>query len=546
MEAAETMDTIRNTIEVYDTTLRDGAQTEGVQYTVRDKLHLLEVFDDFGIDIVEGGWVGANVTDHEFFARARRLPLKRTRLAAFCACYRPKLDLHQDELFLKSAEVDVPVATIFGKAWDFHVIYGLDVPLQKNIEIIERSIRYLKERFDLVVFDAEHFFDGFRHNPSYAITVLEAAYQAGADRLVLCDTNGGAVLSQINTAVNMVRLRLPQAKLGIHCHNDGDMAVANTLCAVEQGVSHVQGTINGIGERCGNANLCSLLPNLLLKHGYATRHITAASLSGLAQLSATVAAVTRTPVQANQPYVGTSAFAHKAGIHISAVIKNPSCYEHIRPEVVGNQRKLVVSEQAGRAALRQKLQRMGYNDLPEQHLDHLLRLIKEKSSHGYLFDRAEASLELLLRDVLSPKAVELTVNGLEVCRVDNGAGEHVTVELDFTVMGKRLRNSARAEEVPSAVRNALVPILNGVFGRREWPELVEVSCAERGTAGDDSHAVVLAKIRDADGTHTTVGVGPDQHHALAAAIVDAYRHHLLRAGEATQAAAPLYDGLAFA
>lgn len=537
------MSTNNRFIEVYDTTLRDGAQTEGVQYTVSDKLRLLQAFDDFGIDIVEGGWVGANVTDHEFFTRAARMQLKRAKLAAFCACYRPKVGLQQDTLFLKSASVDAPVVTVFGKSWDFHVVNGLEVPLQQNIEVIDRSVRYLKERFDLVVFDAEHFFDGFRRNPSYALTVLEAAHEAGADRLVLCDTNGGAVLSQIVAAVSLVKARLPQAKLGVHCHNDGDMAVANTICAVENGVMQVQGTINGIGERCGNANLCSLLPNLLLKQGYRMTHIQPERLEGLAQLSSVVSEVSGKPVHANQPYVGASAFAHKAGVHISAVIKDPTCYEHIDPSVVGNQRKLVLSEQAGRAALRDKLARMGYANLPEPHLDRLLSLIKEKSSNGYVFDRAEASLELLLRDVLAPDATRLTLNGLSVTSTNDGGAKNVAVDVDLTIMGRRLQPSARAEQLAVAVRRAVVDALDTVFGKRHWPVLIDVICSDRDrSTGEESSVVALARVEDDEGTHTTIGVGSDEDHAVATAIVDAYRHHLLRAfGDAGQTVAEAID-----
>lgn len=392
-------------VELYDTTLRDGAQTKGVHFSFNDKLSIIALLDDFGIDIIEAGWNGANVTDTRLFDYLRRQIPRNSRIAAFCSTYHPLRSADSDPVFMAGTAVEVPVMTLFGKSWDFQVTEGLGVSLERNLEIVAESLEYCRSRFDTLVFDAEHFFDGLHANPDYATAVVETAVVetalgAGADCIVLCDTNGGMLPGQVREAMELMRRLFPQANFGIHGHNDSDTAVANSLMAVECGALQVQGTINGIGERCGNTNLCSLIPTLALKCGYRMHHVTPERLNQLYALSHQVAEVVRVPVSSNQPYVGENAFTHKAGMHIASVLKHPGCYEHVDPERVGQRRHLVISDQSGRVAISHKLAELGYEECKEDVLRYLVEEIKHRSSQGYVFDKADLSLELLIHERL--------------------------------------------------------------------------------------------------------------------------------------------------
>lgn len=382
-------------IELYDTTLRDGAQTRGIQYTVDDKLQIIRMLDDFGIDMIECGWNGSNTTDTDVFRSLSSLSLNKSRLAAFssscCVGKRPE----NDDRFQRSVAVDVPVMTLFSKFWDFQIRHALNTTVEHNLELIHRSVEYCRERFDCVIVDAEHFFDGYKANSQVAESAIREAVLAGADRIVLCDTNGGTLPGEVSRIVERLVSVFPDTHFGVHCHNDTDMAVANSIVAVESGAMHIQGTINGIGERCGNANLCSVIPNLILKYNRPPRHIPRESLSQLKKMANDVARVARWRIPPNQAYVGEDAFTHKAGVHISSVLKYPECYEHVVPESVGNARCLPLSEQSGRAAVKHKVSAMGYT-INDAEAEYLLSSIKDQCGAGLLLDEAEASLDLLI------------------------------------------------------------------------------------------------------------------------------------------------------
>src|ERR1017187_3096258 len=333
-------------IYTFDTTLRDGTQGESVSFTVDDKLSIAQRLDEAGIDYIEGGWPGSNPKDKEFFSRAVvELKLRHARLTAFGSTRFAKNPVEEDRNVRALVEAGTPVVSIFGKSWDLHVKRALDITEEENLQLISETVRYLKDHGKEVVYDAEHFFDGYAANPVYAMQTLEAAHRSGADVLVLCDTNGGTVTGRLVEIVGEVRRRF-DGVIGIHTHNDSDVAVANTVAAVEAGATHVQGCMNGYGERCGNANLASAIANLELK--LETTTIGPEKLAGLASACRFIAELANLPLRNDQPFVGKSAFAHKGGVHVSAVLKDASTYEHIRPEAVGNRQRVLVSDQSGR------------------------------------------------------------------------------------------------------------------------------------------------------------------------------------------------------
>jgi len=383
-----------SSVQLYDTTLRDGAQREGISFSVVDKLDIARKLDELGIHFIEGGWPGSNPKDVEFFDRARNLALSNSVLVAFGSTRRPKGKAATDANLRALAKAGVKAVTIVGKSSELQVTQVLETSLEENLSMIADSIRYLKAKGLTVFFDAEHFFDGFKSNPSYALRVLEAAAEAGADCLVLCDTNGGTVPSEITVAIEAAR-KITAVPLGIHAHNDAELAVANTLAAVNAGVTQVQGTINGYGERCGNANLCSIIPALKLKMGI--NCATKEQLAKLTEVSHFVSEVANLIPDAWSPYVGTSAFSHKGGLHVSGMRKWKESYQHIDPTQVGNQPKVLVSELSGKANILQKARERGI-DLPPKgkEAEKLLEQVKLLESHGFQYENAEASFELLL------------------------------------------------------------------------------------------------------------------------------------------------------
>ena len=386
----------RKKIEIYDTTLRDGNQGEGVNLSLGDKLDITQELDLVGVDFVEGGWPGSNPKDDEYFQKVRDLKLKHLKIVAFGSTHRAD-SLPEDDFFLqKLVAAKADVTCIFGKAWDLHVDQALRISPDRNLELICNSVAHLKTATGQpVFFDAEHFFDGFKSDPGYALACIQAAVDGGAERLILCDTNGGVMPHEVGNAVRELRKEIPGIKLGIHVHNDGGLAVANTLRAIEEGVVQVHGTINGIGERCGNVDLTSILGNLELKLGYEC--LPEGRIAGLTNLSRKVWEYLGIKGPSGQPFVGPSAFAHKGGVHVSAVQRNPDTYEHIDPALVGNSRKILISELAGGSNLKAKLSNR-YPELEEGNaVKNILNDIQDKEHAGYSFENADGSFDLIVR-----------------------------------------------------------------------------------------------------------------------------------------------------
>ncbi len=392
-------------ISIYDTTLRDGAQREGLALSVEDKLIIVKLLDKLGIPLIEGGWPGANPKDVQFFWQLREQPPEQAQMVAFCSTRRPGRRAADDPMLQAILAAGTEYVTVFGKSWDLHVTEGIGTTLGENLAMITDTIRFLRSQSRRVLYDAEHWFDAYGRNPDYALQTLVAAAQAGAEWLVLCDTNGGSLpsdIEQIMAAVVAEAHHLEGAKLGIHTHNDSETAVANALTAVEAGAEMVQGTINGYGERCGNANLCSVIPNLQLKMAY--QCLPPDQLSLLTETARAVSEVVNLAPNDHAPFVGLSAFAHKGGIHVSAVQKNPLTYEHIQPEWVGNERRIVVSEQSGLSNILTKVASFG---IPLEKGDpvarQILERLKQLEMEGYQFEAAEASFELLVRAVMQQR-----------------------------------------------------------------------------------------------------------------------------------------------
>ena len=382
-------------VKIYDTTLRDGCQGAGVSLSLQDKLDIAQRLDAFCVDYVEGGWPGANPKDTQFFAALREQPLRNARLTAFGSTRRAETRAEDDATLRLLLEAETPTVALVAKAWDFHVEAVLRTSLDENLAMVADSVRFLKEQGREVVLDAEHFFDGYGANRDYALSVLGAATEAGADWLVLCDTNGGSLPSQVGEAVEDVVASF-ETGVGVHCHNDGELAVANTLAAAAAGARLVQGTVNGYGERIGNANLCSVVPNLVLKMGFtcsAHEH-----LDDLTTLSAEIDSVANLPPNPRLPFVGSAAFAHKGGIHVQAVALDPTTYEHVDPAVVGNARHILVSELSGRNNVIERARELGVELDPDSAVAReVASKIKELESEGFQFEDAEASFELLVR-----------------------------------------------------------------------------------------------------------------------------------------------------
>lgn len=385
-----------NKILIYDTTLRDGTQREGLSLTCDDKLRVAKLLDDVGVDYIEGGWPGSNPKDVEFFERVRSYPFKHARVAAFGSTCRVGAAPADDANIRALLDAETPVVTVVGKTWTLHVEEVLRTTLDENLRLIRESLACLKAAGREVIYDAEHFFDGYRANPEYALSTLQAAVDGHADSLTLCDTNGGSLTWQIDEAVKAVKARFPQTMIGIHTHNDSELAVANSLTAIRAGCALVQGTINGYGERCGNANLCAIIPDLELKMGYTC--LPADHLGKLTAMARAVAEIANIAPDEHMAYVGRNAFAHKGGIHVAAQRRNPMSYQHIDPEMVGNATHVVVSELAGRGNLLSKAEEFHFSvDERDPRTAKVLQQIKEMEARGYHFEGADASVELLLR-----------------------------------------------------------------------------------------------------------------------------------------------------
>jgi 2-isopropylmalate synthase len=380
-------------VKLYDATLREGTQAEGVSLSVADKLKITKLLDELGVHYIEGGWPGSNPKDVEYFSKVKELELKNARIAAFGSTCRKDTDPAKDKNIKALLDSEAPVLTIFGKTWTLHVKDALRAPLKKNLQMIEKSIKYLKSKKREVIFDAEHFFDGYKANPEYAMKALDAAADGGAETLVLCDTNGGNLPHEIMNITEIVVQKFPDLNIGIHTHNDSGTAMGNTLAAVHAGATHVQGTTNGYGERCGNTDLSTLIPNLQLKLGIEV--LPRENLVHLTRVANAVAFIANQPPPYRSPYIGRSAFAHKGGIHVSAVRRNPFTYQHINPRLVGNESRVLISELAGKSNLHSKLEKMRITGKIDN-INEVLGKIKALEHDGFSFEAAEASVELLL------------------------------------------------------------------------------------------------------------------------------------------------------
>jgi 2-isopropylmalate synthase len=518
-------------IKIYDTTLRDGTQGEGVAFSMEDKVRIAQRLDALGVHYIEGGWPGSNPKDLRFFKRVQDAVFKSARISAFGATRRPGVRPQDDGNIQSLVEAGPPVVTIFGKAWDFHVTSALGTTLEENVAMIADSVAYLLKHFEEVIYDAEHFFDGYKRNPEYAMRTLLAAEAAGAHCLVLCDTNGGSLPHEAVSIIREVkRLVKAETPLGIHVHNDTECAVATSLAAVGEGIGHVQGTINGYGERCGNANLVSIIPNLMLKMGLDC--IPRANLRELRDVSRLVSELANRKPWSAQPYVGDSAFAHKGGIHVSAVLKHPETYEHVDPDAVGNQRRVLVSELAGQSNVLWKAKEYGIElDKNTPEARRILEMLKRLEDEGFLFEGAEASFELLMERALGNHRPYFELGGYRVIVEENaGDGEPVAeATVRLRVKGIEEHTAAAGNGPVHALDHALRKALEDFY-----PNLREMALLDYKVRILDEAKATAAKTRvlitSGDGNETwgTVGVADNIIEASWQALVDSVEYKLRR------------------
>ena len=514
-------------IELFDTTLRDGTQGEHVSLTAEDKVRIAHELDRFGISIIEGGWPGSNPKDQEFFERAADIPWEHAAICAFGSTRRSSFTPESDPNLKAMLAASTPVVSIFGKSWTLHAEIALGVSLDENLELIRSSVSYLKEHGRRVIYDAEHFFDGYRADSAYALETLRAAEEAGADVLVLCDTNGGTLPHEVSEVVREVVSRAG-VPVGLHMHNDASCAVANTLVGVQAGARHVQGTINGIGERCGNADLTSVVPGLQLKLGYDC--VTSDQLSGITSLSHFVNEVANLSPVDRFAYVGRSAFAHKGGIHVSAVMKQASTYEHIDPESVGNHRRVLVSDLSGQSNVRYKADEMGI-DLGDREEARAVALrIKELEHLGYEFEGAEASFDLLLRAMRGEDTEFFALERLRVrSEKDSNDFEHSEATLVVRVGESRELVAAEGCGPVDALSRAMRKALEGFYPDLEQVRLTDYKVRVL-NPGSGTAAAVRVLVQHGDGKQSwnTVGVSSNIMEASWQALADGIRYHLLR------------------
>jgi 2-isopropylmalate synthase len=526
-------------IYLYDSTLRDGAQARGVDFTVADKQAIAAALDDFGIDYIEGGWPGANPNDDQFFAAPPIL--KRATLTAFGMTRKAGKSAANDPNLAELLNAHRGGICLVGKAWDFQVETALRLSLKENLRMIEESFALLAAKKREAIFDAEHFFDGYKANPSYALEAVQAAYQAGARWIVLCDTNGGTLPSEIGDIVHQVAQKIPSPHLGIHCHNDTENAVANSLIAVQAGVRQVQGTINGVGERCGNANLIAIIPSLMLKLGYQTG-VAPEKLQQITKLSRLLDDRLNRPSNPHAAYVGEAAFAHKGGLHVSAMARDSRTYEHLPPEQVGNRRVILVSDKAGKSNLVERLHQLGLTDEAEHpDLGDLVREVKQREMQGYAYDGADASFALLAQQVLGTVPEFFTIDSFRVMdeRRWNAKGKLITVSeaiVKLRIQGEKFLTVAEGNgpvnALDSALRKALV---------QHYPQVQDLTLTDykvRILSPQDATAAVtrvLIESRDSTGrVWHTVGVSPNVIDASFKALHDSVIYKLITASRDTQ------------
>lgn len=514
---------------IYDTTLRDGTQGENVNFTAEDKLRIARRLDDMGFHYIEGGWPGSNPKDARFFQLARGVTFNQARIAAFGSTRHPGMTVETCPNVQALLEADTPTVTIFGKTWDLHVTDILAITLDDNLAMIRETISYLKGKGKEVIYDAEHCFDGFKNNPHYAEETIRTAWEAGADMVVLCDTNGGCLPEEIGAITKAIGRIVPVEKMGIHVHNDGGLAVANTLAAVASGARMVQGTVNGYGERCGNADLIPIIANLQLKMG--VRCLSDEGLMHLTSLSNYVADVANIPPLNSRPFVGRSAFAHKGGVHVSAIIKNPVAYEHIPPEMVGNDRRVLVSDLSGKSNIEFKARELGIDLGGESALSRrIVQQIKQLEDEGYQFDAAEGSLKLLIQKATGEfrEPFSLECFHVLVTKTANSPSQALAT-IKVSVGG--------VEELTAAEGNGPINALDYALRKslqRFYPEIDEMHLTDfkvrivEGSAGTAAKVQVAIESQDAEGTWNTIGVSENIIEAGWLALADSIHYKLAK------------------
>jgi len=518
-------------IDIYDTTLRDGSQGEGISFSVEDKIRIARRLDAFGIDYIEGGWPGSNPKDIEFFERMKAVPLSHAKLAAFGSTRRPNRKAEDDPNLQQLLDAGTLVVTFVGKAWDFHVIEALRLPLEENLAMIADTVTFYKSRGKEVIYDAEHFFDGWKRNREYAAQCLDAALSAGVDCVALCDTNGGTLPNEIEAIVAEVVMQFPHGRFAIHTHNDTECGVANSLVGIQAGCRQVQGTINGLGERTGNANLTSIIPSLSLKLGYDLS--CASHLMELSELSNYLDEIANIQPKTSAAYVGRSAFAHKGGLHVDAMRKNPETYVHLNPALVGNENRILISELSGASTILEKAQKRGLDlrkDSPET--KEILMQVTALEHQGYSFEGAEASFELLVKKATGSYRRLFELIGYRVIVEKRAADDEAITEatLKLRVGNEEMLTVAEGDgpvnALDSALRLALMP---------HYPELAEIRLTDFKVRVVNVKEGTAAKVRtvvdsaDAEETWSTIGVSTNIIDASWHAVVDSIEYGLLRA-----------------
>jgi 2-isopropylmalate synthase len=514
-------------INIYDTTLRDGSQGEGVNFSLQDKLLITRRLDELGVDFIEGGYPLSNPKDFEYFQEVRELPLRHAKVAAFGMTRRKNCHPKDDTCIKALLDSQAPVVTIVGKTWDFQVTEVLGTTLEENLRMIADSVAHCREEGRTVMYDAEHFFDGFKHNPEYALRTLHAAHGAGAAVLILCDTNGGTLPEEIAERLEAVKMFLPGVLLGIHCHNDCDVAVANSLAAVARGATQVQGTINGIGERCGNADLISVIANLGLKRGYEV--LRPGSLRHLTEASRYVYEIANMNFRPGQPFVGISAFAHKGGMHAHAVAKRSASYEHIDPALVGNERRILVSELSGQSSILAKTTKYAIaND--KAMMVTILNQVQDMENEGYEFEAAEASFDLLVKKVLGTYQSKFERLAYRVNVEADPRGQPITEATVKLRLGDQFQHTVSEGDGPvNALDGALRKALQTFYPRLAEMQLVDYKVrVVNSKAGTAARVRVVIESRDKDAVWGTVGVSENIIEASWLALVDSFEYKLFK------------------
>jgi len=518
-------------IKIYDTTLRDGMQAEGVSFSLEDKLAIARCLDQFGLDYIEGGYAASNPKEMQFFAEAAKLDLKNSKIAAFGSTRRADCSVCDDVSLNAILACKTPTATLVGKAWDMHVTEVLGCSLDENLTICAESVEYLKKRGLETIFDAEHFYDGYKNNPEYALKVLDAVAEAGCDVLVLCDTNGGSLPEQVYEITKIVCERFSTLIIGIHTHNDSDCATANSLAAVRAGARHVQGTMNGLGERCGNANLCTVIPNLAFKMGFEV--LSSEKIKTLTEVSRFIFEIGNLAPVMNMPYVGESAFAHKAGLHVDALRKDKRTYEHIAPELVGNERRFLISELSGKSNVLAELEKAKIAQ-DKKLAEKILRRVQELENQGFQFEAANASFDLLVKKIMGTYKPAFELVKYHVTVEQNPAGEMVNEATVKLKVGNKVEHVVGEGDGPvnaldAALRKSLERFYPSIKDMRLIDYKVRVVNAGAGTA---ARVRVVIETRDKTDIWGTVGCSENIIEASWQALVDSVEYKLQKDAKA--------------